>query len=133
MYKKNAKIQNPKPDCWERIEALSKWSGLTIDDLNHHLRRYTRENLYEIKSGNSDITLNMAGCICCYFPEINKLWLLTGEGQMLKEPQNITPWVYFAGSALSALISKGVDMPEVSAANYADHLVEIYTQKGGKQ
>lgn len=133
MYKKNAKIQNPKPDCWERIEAVVKMAHMTTNGFARHIGLARGENLYQIKRGNNGVSFDVAERIVAKFPEVSKLWLLTGEGQMLKEPQNITPWVYFAGSALSALISKGVDMPEVSAANYADHLVEIYTQKGGKQ
>ena len=41
------------------------------------------ENLYQIKRGCYGISLRMANLIVRRFPEINKLWLLTGEGEML--------------------------------------------------
>lgn len=120
------------PTNWDRIEAVIKLSGMTTNAFARHIGLARGENLYQIKRGNNGVSFDVAERIVAKFPEVSKLWLLTGDGQMLKGPQSITPWVYFAGSALSALISKGVDMPEVSAANYADHLVEIYTKKGGK-
>lgn len=40
------------------------------------------ENLYQIKRGNNGISLDLADRIVVKFPQIDKLWLLTGEGQM---------------------------------------------------
>jgi len=49
------------------------------------------------------------------------------------ELAGLTPWVYFAGTALHALIAKDVDYPEKSAAHYADRMVELYAKRGGQQ
>lgn len=40
------------------------------------------ENLYQIKRGNNGISRDVANRIVDKFPQINKLWVLTGEGQM---------------------------------------------------
>lgn len=40
------------------------------------------ENLYQIKRGNNGISRDVANRIVAKFPQINKLWVLTGEGQM---------------------------------------------------
>ena len=43
------------------------------------------ENLYQIKRGNNGISLDVADRIVTKFPQVDKLWLLTGEGQMFAE------------------------------------------------
>lgn len=43
------------------------------------------ENLYQIKRGNYGISRDVAQRIVDRFPEINLLWLLTGEGQMFSD------------------------------------------------
>lgn len=40
------------------------------------------ENLYQIKRGNNGISRDVANKIVEKFPQIDKLWVLTGEGQM---------------------------------------------------
>lgn len=40
------------------------------------------ENLYQIKRGNNGISRDVANRIVAKFPQIDKLWVLTGEGQM---------------------------------------------------
>lgn len=40
------------------------------------------ENLYQIKRGNNGISRDVANRIVEKFPQISKLWILTGEGQM---------------------------------------------------
>ena len=136
MYKENAKHQNPKPDCWERIEAVVSMSRMTTNGFARHIGLPRGENLYQIKRGNNGISLDLANRIAAKFPDVSKLWLLTGDGSMLNgktELPELTPWVYFAGIALHALIAKDVDYPEKSAAHYADRLVELYTKRGGQQ
>ncbi len=45
------------------------------------------ENLYQIKRGNNGISKDVASRIVEKFPQIDKLWLLTGEGQMFASPE----------------------------------------------
>lgn len=136
MYKENTENQTPKRDCWERIETVIKRSEMTANAFARHIGLPRGENLYQIKKGNNGVSLGLANRIVAKFPEVSKLWLLTGDGPMLNEKTEaagLTPWVYFAGAALHALIAKDVDYPESSAAHYADRMVELYAKKGGKQ
>lgn len=43
------------------------------------------ENLYQIKRGNYGISRDVAQRIVDRFPEIDQLWLLTGDGQMFAD------------------------------------------------
>lgn len=136
MYKQNAENQTSKRDCWKRIEAVIKMSRMTTNAFARHIGLARGENLYQIKRGNNGVSLDVANRIVAKFPEVSKLWLLTGDGPMLNgktELAGLTPWVYFAGTALHALIAKDVDYPEKSAAHYADLMVELYAKRGGQQ
>ena len=68
---------------WQRLEAIIAWSGLTINSFAIRIGLSRGENLYQIKRGNHGISLALADRIVHHFPEIDKLWLLTGEGEML--------------------------------------------------
>ena len=136
MYKQNAENQTSKRDCWKRIEAVIKMSRMTTNAFARHIGLARGENLYQIKRGNNGVSLDVANRIVAKFPEVSKLWLLTGDGPMLNgktELAGLTPWVYFAGTALHTLIAKDVDYPEKSAAHYADRMVELYAKRGGQQ
>ena len=113
-----------------------RWSGMSTNAFARHIGLARGENLYQIKRGNNGVSLDVANRIVAKFPEVSKLWLLTGDGPMLNgktELAGLTPWVYFAGTALHALIAKDVDYPEKSAAHYADRMVELYAKRGGQQ
>lgn len=136
MYKNDTDIQQPTPNCWQRIERILHRSHMNANAFARHIGLPRGENLYQIKRGNNGISLDLANRIVAKFPEVSKLWLLTGDGAMLNEKTEapeLTPWAYFAGSALHALIAKGVDYPEKSAAHYADRMVELYAKRGGRQ
>lgn len=136
MYKQNAENQTSKRDCWKRIEAVIKMSRMTTNAFARHIGLARGENLYQIKRGNNGVSLDVANRIVAKFPEVSKLWLLTGDGPMLNGKTELagpTPWVYFAETALHALIAKDVDYPEKSAAHYADRMVELYAKRGGQQ
>ncbi len=67
---------------WQRLEAVILWSGLSINSFALHIGLVRGENLYQIKRGKNGISLSLADRVVHYFPEIDKLWLLTGEGDM---------------------------------------------------
>ena len=46
------------------------------------------ENLYQIKRGNNGISRDVANRIVAKFPQISKLWVLTGEGQMFASEES---------------------------------------------
>jgi hypothetical protein len=136
MYKDNAETPRSKRACWNRIEAVINMAQMTTNAFARHIGLPRGENLYQIKRGNNGVSLDLANRIVAKFSEVSKLWLLTGDGPMLiekTEPARLTPWAYFAGTALHALIAKEVDYPEKSAAHYADRMVELYAKRGGRQ
>lgn len=134
-------MKNAQPTNWERIAAVVKMSEKSVNGFARHIGLARGENLYQIKRGNNGISRDLADRICLAFPSVSKLWLLTGEGQMLIKKmapaesstdagsECITPWIYFAGIALSALIGKGYSAAECTAAMYADRMVEIYEKR----
>ena len=68
---------------WQRLEAVIAWSGLSINSFALRIGLSRSENLYQIKRGNYGISMALADRIVDSFPEIDKLWLLTGDGDML--------------------------------------------------
>lgn len=76
-----------KRNNWERIEAVIKWANMSTNYFARHIGLARGENLYQIKRGNNGISLDVAQRIVAHFPQIDKLWLLTGDGQMFADPQ----------------------------------------------
>lgn len=145
MYKENAENQTPKRDCWERIEAVIKMSRMTTNAFARHIGLARGENLYQIKHGNNGVSLDVADRICQHFPSIDKLWLLTGEGQMLRNDAPAGPWsntgtpgskafrAWAAVQFLPVFIEKGAPNPAAAALDQVDKLLEQLAKKGGEQ
>ena len=70
---------------WQRIDAVIKWANMSTNYFARHIGLARGENLYQIKRGNNGISLDVADRIVTKFPQIDKLWLLTGEGQMFSD------------------------------------------------
>ena len=71
-----------KQNNWQRIEAVIKWANMSTNYFARHIGLPRGENLYQIKRGNNGISRDVARRIVENFPQIDKLWLLTGDGQM---------------------------------------------------
>lgn len=71
----------------ERIEAIKRYTGLTTNGLAIALNLKTAQTLYDILKGKHGISKGMADTITAKYLTIDTGWLLTGEGEMLK---NIT-------------------------------------------
>lgn len=71
-----------------RLHSVILWANMTTNAFALHIGLPRAENLYQIKRGNYGISLKLATRITQKFPDINKLWLLTGEGQMLDSAEN---------------------------------------------
>lgn len=71
-----------KQQNWQRLEAVIRWANMSTNYFARHIGLARGENLYQIKRGNNGISLNLADRIVSTYPEISKLWLLTGEGEM---------------------------------------------------
>lgn len=74
-----------KQNNWQRIEAVIKWANMTTNYFARYIGLARGENLYQIKRGNNGISLDVAERIVAKFPQVDKLWLLTGEGQMFAD------------------------------------------------
>lgn len=70
---------------WERLESVIRWANMSTNYFAIHIGLSRGENLYHIKRGNYGISFDLADRIVRHFPEIDRAWLLTGAGTMLKE------------------------------------------------
>ena len=74
---------------WARIdEIMWHYRFRTTAEFARHLGLKRTENLYQIKRGNNRISFALADAICEKFPQINKGWLLCGDGEMMKQPDH---------------------------------------------
>lgn len=71
-----------KTTNWQRIEAVQQYTRLNTNAFARSISLKRSENLYQIKKGNNGISKELANLITDKYPEIDKLWLLTGEGNM---------------------------------------------------
>ncbi|MFI3318027.1 MAG: helix-turn-helix transcriptional regulator [Rikenellaceae bacterium] len=67
---------------WERLEAVIRWSNMTINYFARHIGLSRSETLYQIKRGGHNISRTIAQRIVDTFPELSYSWLLSGEGSM---------------------------------------------------
>lgn len=77
-----------KQNNWERIESVIHWANMTTNYFARYIGLPRGENLYQIKRGNYGISRDVAQRIVERFPEIDLLWLLTGDGQMFAGKNN---------------------------------------------
>lgn len=86
---------NKKLNNWERLEAVIRWADMSTNYFARYIGLPRGENLYQIKRGRNGISLDVAEHVVAKFPEIDKLWLLTGEGQMFNESHRQQPVPYY--------------------------------------
>ncbi len=67
---------------WSRLEQVIKWSGLSTHKFAQSVGIKRAENLYQIKRGSFGVSKELSGVITKRYPEINRAWLLTGDGEM---------------------------------------------------
>ncbi len=77
----------------ERIAKIVEWSGLSVNAFTLEIGYKKGQSIYNIlgkgKGKPRHINVNVATKISNRFPEISYAWILTGEGNMLKEqPDN---------------------------------------------
>lgn len=87
-------MQNATNKSWERLEAVIRWAGMSVNYFAHHIGLTRGETLYQIRRGNNGISKQVARRVVTCFPEVSELWLLTGSGEMfLKMEERIhTPF-----------------------------------------
>lgn len=70
---------------WNRLESLIRWTGMSVNAFALNIGLKRAENLYQIKKGNNGISIDLAELIVRKYPLVNKIWLLTGEGEMFRQ------------------------------------------------
>lgn len=142
---KQKQAEKETPTNWQRIEMVIQQSKLTVNAFARHIGLPRGENLYQIKKGNNGISLDVATRICQHYPEIDKLWLLTGDGQMLRDDAPAGPWAnigtpnseafraWAAVHLLPVFIEKGSPAPATAALDQVDELLKQLAKKGGEQ
>ena len=93
----------------ERIEAIIEHYGINAQRLASMIGAKTKQSIYNLLKGQTrTISAEMQQKIVDAFPEISRLWLITGEGQMLigSPPNNpdtasceLVPLIPFAACA----------------------------------
>ena len=100
-----------KLDDWQRIEKIVHWTGLSVNAFALNVGLNRAENLYQIKRGKNGISKELAELIASKYPEINRVWILTGDGEMLASggERNMIP--FYETDALCLARQKDLPLP----------------------
>ena len=93
-----------KLNNWERMEAVIRWANMSTNYFARYIGLARGENLYQIKRGNNGISLDVADHVVAKFPQIDKLWLLTGEGHMFAELDRHVPIPFYKADAEKEIV-----------------------------
>lgn len=100
----------------EVIIKLLDYSNLNIKQFSERLGMKRGQAIYDIMSGKTRrISEKLANQIISEFPEINRSWLLTGEGEMLKD--------YSASSSEHSVSIAGTEIKENKINVNADETI----------
>ncbi len=83
MYESNRPFLMINPT--QRIQALLDYTGLNAKKFSERIGEKTPDIIYHIQRGRNDISKRLADNIGMAFPQINRGWLLSGEGDMLRD------------------------------------------------
>jgi hypothetical protein len=76
------------------IEALAEYLKISVAELSQKAGYERAQSFYDVLNGKTkNISPKMANNIVSAFPEINKDWLLTGNGEMLIEEEEEEPYL----------------------------------------
>lgn len=117
---------------WQRLEQVVKWAGISTNKFALSIGLKRSENLYQIKRGAFGISKELSSLITQKYPQINRAWLLTGDGQMLTgaaaagiDPETAVPFFNIDATQLQDLDLKStsprffLSIPSVSKADFA--------------
>ena len=100
----------------EVIIKLLDYSNLNVKQFSEKLGMKRGQAIYDIMSGKTRrISEKLANQIISEFPEINRSWLLTGEGEMLKD--------YSANSSEHSVSIAGTEIKENKINVNADETI----------
>ena len=96
----------------EIINNLLNYSGLNAKQFAERIGLERPQAIYDIQKGKTKtISPGMANKILSAFPAINRAWLLSGEGQMLREGVSV-------GAGNSGVILNGANNNSIDNRHY---------------
>ncbi|RZF62487.1 S24 family peptidase [Sphingobacterium corticibacterium] len=111
---------------WARLDRVIQYFGLNVNSFAREIGLNRAERLYQIKKGNYAISKNLVSIIVKRFPEVNDIWLLTGEGQMLTSGAGLAKIPLYNigldafGDDLSTLpVTDELDIPVLAGSDFA--------------
>lgn len=75
---------------WERLEKVIEWAGMSTHAFAMKIGMKRSENLYRIMRNKENVSIKLATLILEAYPQINKNWLVYGEGDMLVQESDIS-------------------------------------------
>lgn len=72
---------------WERLEKVIEWAGLSTHAFAMKIGMKRSENLYRIMRNKENVSIKLAMLILETYPQINRNWLIYGEGDMIIEKE----------------------------------------------
>jgi hypothetical protein len=72
----------------KKINVLLEYLSLNPSDFAREAGIKNVQNIYDIQKDKVDISKRIASKIVAKYPDIDKNWLLTGEGEMIKTTVN---------------------------------------------
>lgn len=74
----------------ERIRTILDYYGISVGDFARRIGVKTQQAVYDLLSGKTrSVSPAMCSKIASGFPELNKGWLLSGEGEMLADSSKV--------------------------------------------
>lgn len=70
---------------WERLEKIIQWAGLSTHAFAMKIGMKRSENLYRIIRNKENVSIKVSTLIFEAYPEINRNWLIYGEGEMINK------------------------------------------------
>lgn len=89
----------------------------------------TQQYISSLKTGKSNLGINIANRIEKHFPEINKYWLLTGEGEMIKSGMLSDAEISGDYPNISLVSNKGVPYYDIDFVGGHDFMMSNLTLK----
>lgn len=76
-------------ECWGRIEKVLKHAEMSTNYFAKYIGLARGENLYQIKRGNNNISLDVARKIHEKYPKFSISWLMCGEPELVENRETV--------------------------------------------
>lgn len=83
-------MENQKVNYAEILDNLLSYLQMNASQLSDELGYKSKSSLYQIKNEGKEISPQMARRICQKYPEINFMYLATGEGELINAPNDLS-------------------------------------------